>query len=236
MKLTIINFVVFLIFTTSLSAQFGISARIQNTTNKTWNTTYQNAADTTQNLFSRSYEYGINYWFRLKEYRIEFLPEITMAKSEESMLHSSLDVTAHKRTSYNFNFNVQVYPLDFLGDCNCPTFSKDGNLISKGFYWLFSPGLTKHTIDTEFTDLSPKENQSASITSLRFGVGAGVDVGLTDLITISPFIQYSMNFGNGWTEQYAAYDLPLPENESNRSNINQWHFGLRLSFRPDYKN
>ncbi len=79
-------------------------------------------------------------------------------------------------------------------------------------------------------------SKASLVSAFRFGLGAGVDVGLTNMITISPFIQYSMNFGNGWSEQYTAYNLPLPENESNRANIKQWHFGLRLSFRPDYKN
>lgn len=56
-------------------AQFGVSARIQNNSNKAWNNNYQEVSDTSQNLLNRSYEFGINYWFRLKNYRLEFLPD-----------------------------------------------------------------------------------------------------------------------------------------------------------------
>lgn len=224
-------------FTASMaSAQFGISARIQNNTNKTWTNTYESAADTMQNLFSRSYEFGINYWFRLKDYRVEFLPELSMAVSEESPLFSELFAESHKRQSYYFNFNVQVYPLDFIGDCNCPTFSKDGNFVAKGFYWLFSPGISYHVMQTTNDPISSFVPEDESITSVRLGLGAGIDIGVTDMFTFSPFILYSMNFGNSWKSQYDAYNLTLPEGENNSANIKQWHIGARIIFRPDYNN
>lgn len=216
-------------------SQFGISARIQNNNNKTWNDTYQTAADTSQNLLNRSYEFGVNYWFKLKEYRVEFLPEISIAFAEDKQLYSGLLMESHKRTSYNFNFNVQVYPLDFIGDCDCPTFSKDGNLVSKGFYWLLSPGLSYHTLSTEPKAISSFIPDDETMTTFRMGVGAGLDIGFTDLFTLSPFIMYSMNFGNAWPGQYDAYFLERPEGENNSANINQWQLGLRLIFRPDYK-
>ena len=219
----------------SANAQFGVSARIQNNTNKTWTNNYQMVADTSQSIFSNSIEYGLNYWFRLKNYRVEFLPEITYAKSENKELYSSLLVNSHTRTSYGFNVNVQIYPLDFFGDCDCPTFSKDGNFMSKGFYWLLSPGLSMHTIKTEMDPLSSYIPEDTKITSLRFGVGAGVDMGFTDLFTLSPFIMYSMNFGNNWENQPNTYAIEDPGSLDTKANIKQWHFGLRLIFRPDYK-
>lgn len=219
----------------SLKAQFGVSARLQNNSNSTWTNTYQSVADTSQTLLNRSYEFGINYWFRMKNYRLEFLPELTLATAKSDRLFSGLDVLSHERRSYNFNLNVQLYPLDFFGDCNCPTFSKDGQTFSKGFYWLLSPGLSYHSLRTEMDPASSIVVEDASMTSFRIGLGAGVDFGLTNMITMSPFIQYSMNFGNAWPEQYLAYGLSNPENNTNSSNINQWHFGIRMIFRPDYK-
>ena len=219
----------------SANAQFGVSARLQNNTNKNWTNTYQTAADTSQSIFPHSIEYGINYWFRLKDYRVEFLPEISYSKSENSELYSGLLVNSHSRTSYNFNFNVQIYPLDFFGDCDCPTFSKDGNFMSKGFYWLLSPGLSMHTIESVMDPLSSYIPEDTKITSVRFGVGAGVDMGLTNMITMSPFIMYSMNFGNNWENQPNTYSLEDPASYDTKANIKQWHFGLRLIFRPDYK-
>ncbi len=217
------------------NAQFGISARLQNNSNKTWTTTFETNADTTLNLFNRSYEFGVNYWFKLKNYRVEFLPEITYAFAEDSGLQGISDLISHKRTSYNFNMNVQLYPLDFFGDCDCPTFSKDGDFLAKGFYWVFSPGISRHTLSSTFDADSGRDQLEESITSIRVGLGAGLDIGVTNLITVSPFLMYSMNFSNAWPGQYEAYQLTLPENESNSNNINQWHLGVRLVFRPDYK-
>ena len=219
----------------SLYSQFGLSARIQNSTNKAWNETFRNETGLQGDLMNRSYEFGVNYWFRMKNYRLEFLPELSYATARTEIDAQNLDLTAHTRKSYNFNLNMQLYPLDFYGDCDCPTFSKDGNMVSKGFYWLLSPGISRHTLGSEFSSQSGMSVDDASITSFRIGIGAGVDIGLTNLFTVSPFIQYSMNFGNSWPEQFTAYGIANPENDNNSSNINQWHFGARLIFRPDYK-
>jgi len=233
-RIVVLTALLVMVFT-SVSAQFGISARIQNNNNKTWNETYQMAADTSQDLMKRSYEFGINYWFRLKNHRVEFLPEISMAVSGKDQLYSSLNALSHQRRSYNFNFNVQIYPLDFFGDCNCPTFSKDGNVMSKGFYWLFSPGLTYHQLTTEWSESGSLNEAQESTTSFRVGIGAGLDFGVTDIFTLSPFVMYSMNFSNAWPEQYEYYGLTKPADSNNASGINQWHIGARLVFRPDYK-
>lgn len=184
---------------------------------------------------TRGYEFGINYWFRLKNVRIEFLPEITYATASSDQLFSRLEAMSHERQSYNFNFNMQLYPLDFYGDCDCPTFSKDGNIVSKGFYWLLSPGISRHTLTTQFRPQSSKNTTEATMTSIRIGIGAGVDVGVTNLITMSPFLMYSLNFSNNWSEQLDAYSIDEPADPDNSSSINQWHFGVRLVFRPDYK-
>ena len=231
----LIYFFTFLFFGNAVNAQFGISARYQSNTNSQWDALYQNVGNTNDKLFSTSLEFGVNYWFRLKENRIEFLPEITYALANTNLNNESLEVIDHKRRSYNFNMNIQIYPLDFKGDCNCPTFSKDGNIISKGFYWLLSPGISFHKLSSTFPDDSTVSASDQSITSFRVGIGAGLDIGLTDIITVSPFAMYSQNFSNNWPSQYYAYDINTTEPFDNISKIKQWHIGIRLIFRPDYK-
>lgn len=232
-KEILLSIIMLLFFSISAYGQFGVSARIQNNTNKTWNNNYQSVADTSQTLFSSSYEFGVNYWFKLKEYRVEFLPELSYAVSETNPLFSALNVASHTRQSFYFNFNVQIYPLDFIGDCDCPTFSKEGNTLTKGFYWLFSPGIAFHNLSTTMAEGVSAEIADANITSLRIGGGAGVDLGINNMLTVSPFLMYSLNIANNWPEQKTAYEISDSPN-NNSASINQWHFGLRLVFRPDY--
>jgi len=222
----------FFLFINLSAAQFGVSARYTQNNVSNWNNLYQSFSENDQKLFDSSIEYGVNYWFRLKNHRVEFLPEISYSTSSTDNLVNVLP-NSHDLTSFNFNMNVQIYALDFEGDCDCPTWSKDGDLIKKGFYWLLSPGISNHTISTNFSN----ENQSiedTSITSFRLGAGLGLDIGLTDFLTISPFALYSINFGNNWENQLTSYDFSLAS-QDNSSSLNQLHFGMRFIFRPDYK-
>jgi|GEM_PF-191152 len=224
--------VCFFLFVNVSSAQFGASVRYSQNTAKNWNSIYQTFSEDETKLFDSGLEFGLNYWFRLKNYRVEFLPEISYASLKSENL-VNVRANSHALTSYNFNFNVQIYALDFEGDCNCPTWSKDGDLIKKGFYWLLSPGISKHNISSKFL-LEDENIEDTSITSFRLGAGLGLDIGINDFLTVSPFAIYNINFGNNWENQTTTYDSSLPS-ENNSSSINQLQVGMRVIFRPDYK-
>ena len=218
----------------SAFSQFGVSARFLNNSNSQWDSIYQIANGEDASLFSSGIEIGVNYWFRLKNQRIEFLPEITYGKSSSEGLDNLSNNISLERTTLAFNTNIQIYPLDFEGDCDCPTFSKDGDLISKGFYWLINPSIVRHTLSSTVAPTSSIVVEDQSVTSFRVGLGAGLDIGVADFLTVSPFAQYSLNFGNDWPQLTQA--LALTETAANTStNINQLHIGMRLIFRPDYK-
>lgn len=218
-----------LCFATESVGQFGISAKYNNNSYKEWNNTVADQFSD-PNFFSSSLEFGLNYWLRLKNRRIEFLPEITYSKSETTDLSNFVDLESHSLTSYGFNLNVQVYPLDFEGDCDCPTWSKDGNLIDKGFYWLLSPGYYQGKLATQSSSINTDE---ITISGLKLGVGAGLDIGLNDLITISPFAMYQLYFGNDWLTLPQLYSLD--SNSETNTNNNQIQLGVRFILRPDYK-
>ena len=232
---SIITIVCFLAFSTMLIGQFGISAKFQNNSNDQWNETYQAISGTNDNILSNSYEVGVNYWFRLKNKRVEFLPELTYASASDNDL---TDVLEYSRTTFSFNSNIQIYPLDFEGDCNCPTFSKDGNSIKKGFYWLINPGVSVHNLGQVYNDpTSDPERQELdndATTSFKMGIGAGLDIGLTDLLTISPFLLYNKDFGVDYETQTTPF--PLVDVGDSSNSLTQWQLGVRLMFRPDYKN
>jgi len=158
-----------------------------------------------------SIELGVAYWFRLKSKRVEFLPEVGYALYQ---MPNTKPVPFESASAFHFNFNTQIYPIDFHSDCSaCPTFSKDGGLIKKGFYWIVSPGISSYKFDG-FNDVT------VDGVAFRIGLGAGLDIGLSNLLTISPFAKYNI----------AA---SVSDNIGESGTYNQLQFGLRAILRVD---
>jgi hypothetical protein len=233
MRRIILLFAVLIVACTVSKAQFGISAKYQNNSTPGWDDVY----DGRTNIESSSIEYGLNYWLRLKNKRVEFLPELTYSSLVDDYDQNgfAVELLQHKRTSYGFGINTHIYPLDFEGDCNCPTFSKDGNLVSKGFHWIINTSIINHNIENTFN--VPDNGASDQLTieeknqiTGRVGLGFGLDIGITELITIVPYGLYTRNFGLKAPNfvDHASTAEPIS------SSLNQLHFGLRLVLRPDY--
>lgn len=216
-----------LFFSSLVLGQIGISAKYLNSNTRDWKNVITNTTGS-ENFLDTGLEFGINYWFRLKNHRIEFLPEIVYSKRSQDDFALSQSYFSAKMNSIGINTNIQIYPLDFSNDCNCPTFSKDGNLISKGFYWLISPGLAQTSkemvvLRSDVTGVSTETIKSDNNIVAHIGLGAGLDIGIADLFTISPFAIYDFSFGHKWEELGNI-----------KTSITSLNFGLRLMFRPDY--
>lgn len=200
-------------------AQIGINYRYQNLNPSLWEEQTK-----IPNLYNSTHDFGIDYWFRLKNYRVEFSPEVFMTRAK----------TVEANTNNTFNSigiatNTNVYIFDFVGDCNCPTFSKDGNLFTKGFYVSVNP-----TIEFQQNEFQEETVvvQDVSRVVLGIAIGAGVDIGITDLITISPYIRYKYLPSTSWTGDVTSSQLPADPSQKFAMSYPQ--FGLRLGFRPDY--
>lgn len=229
----------FMLLSIGLQAQLGVSVKYQNNNSKNWNDIYQLESGTDNSFLSSSIEYGLNYWLRLKNQRIEFLPELTYGKMDATSFDASQDIYQAELTRIGLNVNVQIYPLDFFNDCNCPTFSKDGNFVTKGFYWLVAPGVTSNAKKISYTVIESggearKTASSDSNITPHIGVGMGLDIGVADIFTISPFLMYNLSFGHDWPELYNVYPVRPDETADTSSNISAFNVGLRLIFRPDY--
>ena len=164
----------------------------------------------------QGFELGLGYWFRLKNKRLEFIPEIGFSSLSTP---EGLDATG-----LHLDLNVLIYPLDFHNDCNtCPTFSKEGGLIKKGFHWIIAPALFRMDVDGSALSepiLSPPSSEQ--FTSWRIGGGVGLDIGVTNLVTVTPIAM--LYFGKPTTESLVP-DI--------RSGYRQIHIGLRSTWRFD---
>ncbi len=189
---------------------------------------------------STGYGLGVDYWFRLKTTRIEFLPELGFNYSQ-----TDLEAVAGKASiDYNhiyFNLNTRIYPMDFEGDCDCPTFSNQSTLIKKGFYFELSPGVGYYTshYDTSLPTVINPEGETITASedaiSYKIGLAVGLDIGVSNLLTINPYAMYNYHFGR----EYANSVIRLNPNilvDIQGSNMSQVELGLRFAFRFDAKN
>lgn len=175
---------VLMVSTTSwCKAQFGLNARYIK----------PNFSDVeNENIVKFGIGGGIDYWFRLKTKRIEFMPEIGYENFETN-------IPGLKMNSFYFMFKTNFYLLNFNEDCNCPTFSKDGNTISKGFFISIAPEVKSFT--TEFI-----EKESTIVGGVV--LGAGIDFGITELLTITPNVGYEIT-SNINDASYSALQLGI---------------------------
>jgi hypothetical protein len=162
------------------------------------------------------WQVGIDYWFRLKKRRVEFAPELSFSHYQNQLERGKLD-----HTMVGFHFNTDVFVFDLASDCNCPTFSKDGNLFTKGFFLEVSPGMvfTRNKLDA--LNLNDVEiNLSEDRIAFGGSVGAGLDIGFSDLFTISPIARFHYYPNFDWEEGFNDPGL--------QSDLKQLFLGLRL--------
>ena len=212
--------------TLSTFAQFGINAGYKSLNAPDWD-------DQTPNDFvSDGFKVGLDYWFRLKNYRVEFTPEISYSQFESS---HDLGVADGQLSTYNLRFiglhaNTNIYVFDFEGDCDCPTWKKDGGIFQKGFFLQVSPGISR--VETEFEN-SFSGDQSQSETIFSLGIGAGLDIGVHPIVTITPLVNFHRYFDLNWENLFNSLSATDNFETENSSSINQWFLGLKVGIRLD---
>lgn len=205
--------IIFLALGTSAFAQFGLRAGISS---------YKISSQDVS-LTEMGGEVAGHYWFRLKNLRIEFYPEISYSSYNHNEFAYTRDIT-YDWTQWGVGVPIRIYPLDLKSDCDCPTFSKQNDLIKKGLFLLVSPGYylsTRMNFEVNESDWStPPDVVSTWESNFGLAFGVGLDIGLSDLVTLSPAVQYSPFLGKkeGLTE-WIDYEI---------------NFGITATFRPDY--
>ena len=211
------------------TSQFGVGVRSQWVHNGYWHDVFEEA----NGEYPRQSiaVYGM-YWLRLKEKRVEFLPEVGYFFSGT---HGG-EIAESRMSGITFRINTDIYFLDLSNDCNCPTFSKQNDFLKRGLFLEVSPGVEFRSLEVDGAwetgvPVSEKFNKSV------FGIyaGLGLDFGLSDLITITPSV------GLRWlgNTEWDGLDEFLPVNGSgfDDKGKNQelaTQAGIRVLFRPDY--
>ncbi len=160
------------------------------------------------------YDIGAHYWLRMKNHRIEFFPEVSIAQFRGTAPINGRDLTLDM-DRYGISLPVSVYPLDLKGDCDCPTFSKQSQWLKKGLFLQVVPAF--YQVHASFSDQMASKTWNSQV---GLAAGVGIDIGLSDLITITPLIHY--------------FDQFYHSNDEGPLGGDEVRFGVRLALRPDY--
>lgn len=237
MKQTILLLTFFLI-TNLAFAQFGITGRYHFNKAPDWVPIGETDSSNPYQFLGDGWSVGIDYWVRLKNYRVEFLPELNVAQFKSEPNAKIPGVESFSNQFYSFFLNTNFYLFDFLGDCNCPTFSKQGQLLKKGFFVQLSPGISylqnKVSINQEAAIFFDK-SYASSDWAVNIGAGVGLDIGLSDFVTITPIIGLRYFPVAKWDKLHTYSGILEEQTHIEESSIWQLSAGARLGFRLDYK-
>ncbi|MFT7120886.1 MAG: hypothetical protein ACJAZ9_001064 [Neolewinella sp.] len=170
------NLIVLLLTLTSftLSAQFGASAFFNTHETRSNFSDVLPESEATISELNSGYEVALHYWFRLPKNRIEFQPTAYYASAKSEALNG-------KFNEVGFQFKTNIYLFDLEGDCGCPTFGKQGPALQKGIFLQLSPGYARYTFN-QGLGLEDVNNNGFTL-----GGGIGWDLGVSNLLTITPF-------------------------------------------------
>lgn len=231
----------FSLLTSAAFSQVGISVGAQFVQATEWEEYIQETYNNSNvSIFPPSVYVGLDYWFRLKNKRIEFTPEIGFASYSGSLpanrdpLLSETDT--YKSSYFSFYFNSNIYLLDFGGDCNCPTFNKDGDLIKKGFFIRLSPGIIyntrSQTIEGNSAGSITGSTYQEESTNFSFRAGLGLDIGVSPFLTVTPLLMATYNTPVTWN--HFTQEVPTTDPVvSIDSQVLQLFAGIRIGFRFD---
>lgn len=203
----------------SLHSQLGFNFRYGQMNPELWE---EQASRT--DIYNSNLDFGIDYWFRLKEYRLEFAPEIYYSTSSSNDNEHNFS-----KQDFGIAFNTNFYIFDFIGDCDCPTFSKDGNFFSKGFFLSIAP--LYELQNRKVVAVEGEQELKVNYSNFGLSLGAGVDIGLTDLVTLTPYVRYKLVPRSKWEGLGEYFDSNLADDPF----LNRYlQFGIRIGLRPDY--
>ncbi len=193
-------------------------------------------------IYGKSYSIGVAYWFRLKNRRIEFHPGAYIHLSNQRISPYSNnnglpDWTIAKQNGYGVELPIHIYFLDFKEITKAPTYSKEGTLFKKGVYGYVTPGYRRVSYEligyeSEVFMLTLDEVDKQNLFTIA--AGFGLDVGIGDLFTISPYggVEFVPNMK--WETLNDYIETSSSPGNDGRDNMTTLIVGIRLNLRPDY--
>lgn len=218
----------FSLWALSVQAQFGVNTTFRFNDAPGWS--FSNSSNNSINeLPGNNFAFGLDVWLPIEGFRMDILPELNYARYDVDVV----DIGKLRQQMGSLFVNFNLYILDLKGDCKCPTFSKSGSLVNKGLFIQLSPGYS--VLDGQADLFSGAKAKSRSYAP-SLGLGMGLDMGLSDKITLTPFggLRYYPKVRWFGLEEALEVDPSVGNFDvSNNSTLMQIFAGLRLGFRFD---
>jgi len=186
-----------------------------------------------EDLLKTGYSFGVDYWLKpLENYRVELYPELLVNYSNTTPTNN-LPSETFDLASVGFNLNTNIYVLNIESDCDCPTFSKQESFFEKGFFIQVSPGVHYFKGSYEYPGDNAVQTSNLKDVVPKLGIGLGLDIGVSDFITITPIVKYNRYFNVEWDGLLNVLNEPTSSIVlgSNKSNINQFYAGIHIGVR-----
>jgi hypothetical protein len=142
---------------------------------------------------------GMNYFFRLKNYRLEFLPGVGLSYESGKLPHNQSPTLDFKSTGPQVFSLINLYPFDFKNDCNCPTFKKEGNTLKKGLHLIINLAYQYN--------IRKYATEEQKLGQLYTGLGFGNDFGISEHLTLTPMLIYAIGHFDKHPETLAFPEL-----------------------------
>jgi hypothetical protein len=217
----------FLLFSASLAvAQIGFNTGYRHNNAPDWQ--YVPTSGAEQPLLGNGFSFGLDYWMPLKAVRIDLLPELHYSRFRQAPLPGNTAGNLAQDWISLF-LNANIYFLNLDGDCDCPTFSKSGGTLQKGIFLQVSPGISYFLQEAVGTDSA----ESSQTWAPSLGLALGLDIGLSDLLTLTPIAGLRYFPQAEWQSVGLIYNQEINGGslKSERSDIRQVYAGLRLGLR-----
>ncbi len=186
--------------------------------------------------------YGLTYSIPIPNVGMRLLPELNYS-SFKSIGYENFRLSNQERLDIEisvqniaFLLNTNIYLFNLEGDCDCPTFGKEGGFFKKGFHIQAGPGVvySSKKIDETAADSGMQTVSTTDNFNFAFVVGAGLDIGLTDKFTITPFARFKYLASQEWIKLNDSLNGAEEPVDNNSSSITNLEAGLKFGFR--YKN
>ena len=220
-------FIVALFISFGIKAQIGVHFKTISTKGSDWNTIISLDLSSEEKVFTTGFEYGVDWWLRLKKYRIEWTPQLSYGKSESTFITSGGNLRSYKIQMFNFTMNNNIYIFD-LKEPDCPRYGLQKDIFKKGFFLQVSPGITSFK---QFFAIEGNA-QETSTTTFKIGLGAGMDFVIGNIISITPYAKMNFYPLVSWDQLRETHAGGAPQITSGSSAINQLVIGIRLGLRP----
>lgn len=172
--------------------------------------------------------FSIDYRLKLKNLRLEFRPELqwVIPRSGEN---------AGWLTQGNYLGiwgNMTIFPFDLKGDCDCPTFGRQGSPIYKSLFLEVAPGL--HFLVNDVNVSIPGSNDISFQDGELVPGGAiavGAELKIQRNLAISPFARVVFFPDLSWPGLLEAAEAASLDPLEERTTLNGLQVGLRIGFR-----